>query len=66
MTELFGSPGAAFYDAYDAAWPRDPGYGVRRTLYNLYHILNHHHLFGAGYGAQAGRMISGLLAEVGG
>jgi protein-ribulosamine 3-kinase len=66
MTELFGSPGAAFYDAYDVAWPRDPGYGVRRTLYNLYHILNHHHLFGAGYGAQAGRMISELLAEVGG
>lgn len=63
MTELFGSPGAGFYTAYDAAWPRDPAYRVRRTLYNLYHILNHHHLFGGGYGLQAGRMISGLLAE---
>lgn len=64
MTELFGSPGAGFYAAYDAAWARDPGYRVRRTLYNLYHILNHHHLFGGGYASQAGRMISGLLAEV--
>lgn len=64
MTELFGTPGADFYEAYDAVWPRDPGYRVRRTLYNLYHILNHHHLFGGGYGSQAERMISGLLAEV--
>jgi len=29
-------------------------------------VLNHFNLFGGGYGAQAGRMIERLLAEVGG
>lgn len=65
MTELFGGFSAEFYAAYDAAWPRDPGYRVRRELYNLYHVLNHHHLFGGGYAGQAHRMIKRLLAETG-
>lgn len=65
MTELFGGPGAAFHTAYDEAWPLDPGYPVRRTLYNLYHILNHLNLFGGGYGGQALGMIDRLLAELG-
>ncbi len=64
MTGLFGSPGREFYAAYDAAWPLDPGYQVRTTLYNLYHILNHHHLFGGGYATQAQRMLAVLLAEL--
>ncbi len=46
-----------------AAWPLDAGYPVRRTLYNLYHVLNHLNLFGGGYGAQAEAMIGQLLAE---
>jgi len=64
MTELFGGFPAAFYDAYDAAWPLDAGYAVRRTLYNLYHILNHANLFGGGYARQAEGMIDRLLAEI--
>ncbi|WP_018871765.1 fructosamine kinase family protein [Thioalkalivibrio sp. ALJ16] len=64
MMELFGHPGQDFVAAYDAILPIDPGFGVRRTLYNLYHILNHDHLFGGGYGAQAERMIRQLLAEL--
>ncbi len=65
MTELFGGFGRAFYDAYNEAWPLDAGYGVRKTLYNLYHILNHLNLFGGGYGGQALGMIDRLLAELG-
>ena len=65
MTELFGGFVPAFYAAYDEAWPRDPGYAARRTLYNLYHVLNHLNLFGAGYLAQAQQMIAGLNAELG-
>ncbi len=64
MTELFGGFAADFYAAYRATWPPDPGYATRRTLYNLYHVLNHANLFGGGYVAQAARMTSGLLAEI--
>lgn len=64
MTELFGGFGAVFYEAYDEAWPRDPGYAVRRDLYNLYHVLNHLNLFGAAYLGQAQRLIAGLNAEL--
>lgn len=63
MTELFGGPGREFYAAYDATWPIDRGYSVRKELYNLYHILNHYNLFGGGYAAQAERMVSRLLAH---
>ena len=64
MTYLFGGFGRAFYDAYHAAWPLDPGAGVRRDLYNLYHVLNHLNLFGGGYRAQAGALIERLLAHL--
>jgi protein-ribulosamine 3-kinase len=63
MTELFGGFPATFHAAYRAAWPIDAGYPVRRTLYNVYHVLNHLNLFGGGYGAQAEAMIAQLLAE---
>ncbi len=63
MTELFGGFPPDFYAAYRRNWPLDPGYAARRTLYNLYHILNHFNLFGGGYAAQAQRMIAALLAE---
>jgi protein-ribulosamine 3-kinase len=65
MTELFGGFSGGFYDAYENAWPIDPGYRVRKTLYNLYHILNHFNLFGGGYASQAQGMVDRLLAEIG-
>jgi protein-ribulosamine 3-kinase len=65
MTELFGGFGTGFYEAYDAVWPIDSGYAVRKTLYNLYHILNHLNLFGGGYASQAQGMMERLLAEIG-
>ena len=64
MSELFGGFGADFHAAYDDAWPRANGWKVRRTLYNLYHVLNHLNLFGGGYRAQAETMIGELLALV--
>ncbi|MEE8197728.1 MAG: fructosamine kinase family protein [Acidiferrobacterales bacterium] len=64
MTELFGGFTAGFYHAYRDAFPLDQGYGIRKTLYNLYHILNHLNLFGGGYGSQAERMIDTLLSEI--
>jgi fructosamine-3-kinase len=65
MSELFGGFAPDFYAAYREAWPLDPGYKTRKTLYNLYHILNHANLFGGGYAAQALLMIGRLNAELG-
>ena len=64
MTELFGGFAPAFHAAYREAWPLDTGYAARKTLYNLYHILNHANMFGGSYVAQAGRMIAELLAHI--
>ena len=61
MTELFGGFPAAFYRGYNQAWPLDEGYTQRKTLYNLYHILNHFNLFGGGYASQANRMIEQII-----
>ena len=52
MTELFGGFPREFYAAYDAAYPLAEGYETRKHLYNLYHLLNHLNLFGAGYRQQ--------------
>lgn len=64
MTELFGGFGSAFHVAYREAWPPDPGYRVRRDLYNLYHVLNHLNLFGGGYRSQAQGMMERLLGNL--
>jgi fructosamine-3-kinase len=64
MTELFGGFSRDFYAAYRADYPVDPGYGTRKTLYNLYHILNHLNMFGDAYRTQAYRMMDSLLSEL--
>jgi len=65
MTELFGGFGADFLAAYREGWPLDDAYPLRRTLYNLYHVLNHLNLFGEGYLSRARREIAWLLAQAG-
>ena len=61
MTELFGGFPAAFYRGYSQVWQLEEGYQQRKTIYNLYHILNHFNLFGGGYGSQASRMIAQIM-----
>ncbi|MDP3876495.1 MAG: fructosamine kinase family protein [Methylobacter sp.] len=61
MTELFGGFSPVFYQAYQEAYPLEPGYERRKTLYNLYHSLNHLNLFGGGYLHQAEAMIDRCL-----
>ena len=61
MTELFGGFGADFYQAYESIWPLDSGYSKRKSLYNLYHILNHLNLFGRSYLSQSEMMMRKLL-----
>jgi fructosamine-3-kinase len=61
MTELFGGFPAEFYRGYNQVGPLDLGYEKRKTLYNLYHILNHFNLFGGSYASQANQMINRIL-----
>ncbi|MEX2160844.1 MAG: fructosamine kinase family protein [Anaerolineales bacterium] len=52
MTALFGGFDSAFYRAYEESRPLDKGWRNRLPIYNLYQLLNHLNLFGAGYHAQ--------------
>ena len=61
MTELFGGFPAQFYWGYNQVWSLDSGYEKRKTIYNLYQILNHFNLFGGSYESQANQMINRLL-----
>ncbi|MBT6852014.1 MAG: fructosamine kinase family protein, partial [Opitutae bacterium] len=51
-----------FYKGYEEIFPLDPGFEIRKTLYNLYHELNHYNLFGGGYARSAQSSINHLLA----
>jgi fructosamine-3-kinase len=64
MTELFGGFPPSFYQGYQEIFPLDEGYEKRKTLYNLYHILNHFNLFGGGYASQANQMIERILQSM--
>jgi fructosamine-3-kinase len=52
MSELFGGFAPEFYEAYQLECPTAPGYEIRKTIYNLYHQLNHWILFGESYRTQ--------------
>jgi fructosamine-3-kinase len=60
MAALFGGFPGEFYAAYQAAWALDPGHEERRPLYQLYHLLNHLNLFGAGYLGEVHRCLATL------
>ncbi|MGM0767902.1 MAG: fructosamine kinase family protein [Pseudomonadota bacterium] len=67
MTEMFGGFGQAFYEAYDRRNRRTEVYPLKRSVYNLYHYLNHYNLFGRGYleGCRDGmRDIEGLAGRL--
>jgi fructosamine-3-kinase len=61
MAALFGGFPNAFYQGYNDVYPLDSDYSTRKILYDLYHILNHHNLFGGNYQGQANNMIDRLL-----
>ena len=53
-SRLFGRPSAAFFAAYEEAWPLADGRGPD-DLWQLFPLLVHAVLFGGGYGAWAAR-----------
>jgi protein-ribulosamine 3-kinase len=48
---LFGGFPRRVFDSYQEAFPLDVDWRERHPLYQLYHLLNHLHLFGASYHA---------------
>lgn len=52
MTALFGGFPPAFYNTYVETRTLDAGWTDRLPIYNLYQLLNHLNLFGAGYHGQ--------------
>jgi fructosamine-3-kinase len=64
MTYVFGGFSPDFYASYQNAWPLDDGFALRKTFYNIYHIINHLNLFGGGYHGQAIHMMEQVLAEI--
>jgi fructosamine-3-kinase len=55
MLQLFGSPGARFFAAYEEVAPLAEGWQDRVGLYQLFPLLVHAALFGGGYGASVAR-----------
>ncbi|MEJ2290240.1 MAG: fructosamine kinase family protein [Deinococcales bacterium] len=55
--DLFHTFGSAFYQAYEARRPIEPGYGRRRDLYQVFPLLVHVALFGGSY-------VAGLRARL--
>ena len=49
MSRLFGVFGTEFYEAYNESWPMAPGWHERVDICNLYPLMVHVNLFGAGY-----------------
>ncbi len=47
--ELFGGAPSAFWSGYREVWPLDAAFERRRPALQLYHLLVHVGLFGAGY-----------------
>lgn len=64
MAELFGGFDSAFFAAYREHNVIDQGYSLRKNLHQLYHILNHHHLFGSSYAGHAQRLVQSMLAAL--
>ncbi|MGQ8335034.1 fructosamine kinase family protein [Sunxiuqinia sp. A32] len=50
---MFGGFSQTTWNAYQYTFPFEKGWEERVQLYQIYHVLNHYHLFGGSYGNQA-------------
>jgi fructosamine-3-kinase len=58
MMLLFGGSAERFIQAYQAAWPLEPGWRDRVAICNLYPLLVHTNLFGGAYGDQVASVLA--------
>ena len=64
MAHLFGGFPPEFFSGYESVWPLPAGHQRRRSIYNLYHLLNHAVLFGGSYIRESTRTLERILAEL--
>jgi len=64
FTYMFGGFDQSFYQGYEAIYPLESGFSIRKILYNLYHELNHFNLFGGGYANSAQSSINHLIKNL--
>ena len=65
---MFGGFGSSFFNEYHKLCPKTEPvaeYEDRISLYELYHHLNHHALFGGGYRSGAVRIMQNLIRKYG-
>ena len=63
MMQLFGSPPTSFFNQYQELKPLPDGWQLRKSVYNLYHILNHLNIFGSSYRSHAESLMNSILRE---
>lgn len=66
--QMFGGFGARFFDQYHQIVPKTEPvaeYADRVELYELYHHLNHHAIFGGGYRSGAILIMQKLIGKYG-
>ncbi len=63
MMRLFGGFGAGVFHAYQRNYPLLPGHAERVALYQLYPMLVHLNLFGAGYASSVEQRLSAWEKE---
>lgn len=61
FTQLFGGFDQVFYEAYQEAFPMEPGYQERFDIYNIYPLLVHVNLFGGGYYHQVMHIVARII-----
>lgn len=61
MMRLFGGFSRRTFDAYEESFPLLPGHAERVALYQLYFLLVHVAIFGAGYVAQTAGCLRTIL-----
>jgi fructosamine-3-kinase len=64
FTYMFGGFSSSFYESYEQEFPLHHGFNSRKTLYNLYHELNHFNLFGGGYATSSQASINLLVGQL--
>jgi protein-ribulosamine 3-kinase len=64
MARLFGGFPRTFFEAYQESWPLERnGAAARRAAYQLYYLLVHVNLFGAGYLSRTEQALRSALAD---